>query len=96
MMDTGTEDSFTIAYRHPAEPEGAEPVVAAVISLGGEDYPLTVRAVDGGEGRVWAVEFGDLADEGDHPHYAEALKVAHRRALDDAEGLKLATQDGSY
>ena len=86
-------EDFTITYRYPVEPEGDEAVAAAAITLRGEQYPLTVRRAGGA---AWAVEFGDLADEGRYPTFAEALRVAHRRALDDAEELILATQDGSY
>lgn len=88
-------DEFTIRYLRPAEPEGTEPVVAATIAAHGEEYPLTVRRDQRGD-PAWVVEFGDLADEGSYPTFTEALDVAHRRALDDAEGLLLATSDGSY
>ena len=88
-------DEFTIKYQRPAEPEGTEPVIAAVIAARGEEYPLTVRRDERGD-PAWVVEFGDLAAEGGYPSFTEALNVAHRRALDDAEGLLLATSDGSY
>ena len=88
-------DEFTIDYRRPAEPEGTKPVVAAVISARGEEYPLTVRRDERGD-PAWVVEFGDLADEGSYPTFAAALDAAHRRAPEDAAQLVQATRDGGY
>lgn len=90
-------EDFTIAYRYPVEPEGDEAVVAARINLRGGEYTLTVRRRTGVDAAAaYGVVFGDLADEGTYPTFAEAVRVAHRRALDDAEGLVRATQDGGY
>lgn len=90
-------EEFTIAYHYPVEPEGAEPATVATIALRGAEYPLTVRRreTSGGAGS-WGVEFGDLADEGRYPTFAEAVRAAHQRALGDAEELWRATQDGGY
>ncbi len=88
-------DEFTIEYQRPAEPEGTEPVVVAVIAARGEEYPLTVRRDERGD-PAWVVEFGDLADEGSYPTFAAALDAAHRRAPEDARQLLLAISDGSY
>ena len=89
-------DDFSIAYLHPAEPEGPGSVTAAVVTRGDEDYPMIVRGDDRGDGLTWIVEFGDVADEGDYPTFAEALQVAHHRALAAAEELVRATRDGGY
>lgn len=90
-------EDFTIRYLHPAEPEGGEPVVAAVVATSRGEQPMTIRRDErGDEGRPWTVEFGDVADEGSYPLFSEALEAAHRRALGNAEELLRATQSGGY
>lgn len=91
-----TMEDFTIAYLHPVEPEDGEAVVAAIVTWQGQEERMTIRGDDRGDDRAWRVEFGNVADEGSYPTYSEALEVAHRRALDDAEESVRATRDGGY
>jgi hypothetical protein len=85
-----------IAYEHPAEPGEGAPVVAAVVTLDGQDYPMIVRGEDRGEGMTWGVAFGDLADEGRYGTFAEAFAAAHERVARDAAELARSIQDVGY
>lgn len=90
------EGDVSIDYLHPDEPPLGEPATVAVVNLRGQEYPMIVRGADRGDGVSWNVAFGDLADEGQYPTFAEARRAAHERAPADAAELVRATRDGGY
>jgi hypothetical protein len=102
MEDEGTRPGVPsggpaqVTYLQPDEPpEGAE-AVAAVITMDGQDFPLTIRGTRRDGELRWDVAFGDLADEGRYDTFAAALRAAHARAAADASDLVRALRDGGY
>jgi hypothetical protein len=85
-----------ITYLHPEQPLDGQPVVAAIVNVAGQAFPLTIQRAGSSEDGAWALIFGDLADEGRHATFAEALRVAHERIGRDAAELARSLQDGGY
>ena len=85
-----------VTYLHPAEPAEGTPVVAALVTVDGQDFPLTIRGARGDDGPRWDVAFGDLADDGRYDSFAAALRAAHAHAAGDAGDLVRALRDGGY
>ncbi len=88
--------SPAITYHHPEEPRDEQPVVAALVTVGGQEFPLTVQRLADDVNGSWSVRFGDLADEGRYATFDEALRAAHDRVERDAAELARALRDGGY
>ena len=95
-IDDSAEQTPAITYLHPEQPENGQSVVAAVATVAGQEFPLTIRREGSSAEGSWALTFGDLADEGRHASFAEALRVAHERIGRDAAELARSLQDGGY
>jgi hypothetical protein len=92
----GAERTPAITYLHPEQPQDSQAVVAAVATVAGQEFPLTIQRAGSSAEGSWALIFGDLADEGRHDTFAEALRVAHERIGRDAAELARSLQDGGY
>ena len=94
MEDAGTRPR--VAYLQPDEPLEGTVATAAVVTVDGQDFPLTIRGTRRDGDLRWDVAFGDLADEGRYDTFAAALRAAHARAAADATDLVRALRDGGY
>ena len=90
------EPAIAIDYRHPPEPAPGMPVVAALVTLGDQAFPMTIQGTDRGGSLLWDVAFGDLADEGLFATFGEALRAAHARIAADAADLARSLRDGGF
>jgi hypothetical protein len=102
MEDEGTRPRVAsgrpaeVTYLHPAEPADGAPAVAAVVTVEGQEFSLTIRGTRRDGAVRWDVAFGDLADEGRYDTFAGALRAAHARAAAVAGDLVRALRDGGY
>ena len=102
MEDEGTQPGVSsggpaqVTYLQPDEPPEGAVATAAVITVDGQDFPLTIRGTRRDGDLRWDVAFGDLADEGRYDTFAAALSAAHARAQSDATDLARALRDGGY
>ncbi len=90
------EGTARVTYLQPDEPPEGTAAVAAIVTVAGQDFPLTIRGTRRDGELRWDVAFGDLADEGRYDTFAAALRAAHTRAQDDAGDLVRALRDGGY
>ncbi len=79
-----TSNQPAISYLHPEQPQDGQAAVAAVATVAGQEFPLTIQRAGSSAEGPWALIFGDLADEGRHDTFAEALRAAHERIGRDA------------
>ena len=94
--DAMTSNQPTITYLHPEQPQDGQAAIAAIATVAGQEFPLTIQREGSSAEGSWALTFGDLADEGRHATFAEALQVAHERINRDAAELARSLQDGGY
>jgi len=93
---TMTSNQPAITYLHPEQPQDGQSAVAAIATVAGQEFPLTIQRAEASVEGPWALTFGDLADEGRHASFAEALRIAHERIGRDAAELARSLQDGGY
>jgi hypothetical protein len=90
------EGAARVTYLQPDEPLEGATAVAAIVTVDGQDFLLTIRGTRRDGDMRWDVAFGDLADEGRYATFAAALHAAHARVQDDAGDLVRALRDGGY
>lgn len=91
-----TSNQPVITYLHPEQPHDDQAAIAAVATIAGQEFPLTIQREGASAEGSWGLTFGDLADEGRHASFAEALQAAHERIARDAAELARSLQDGGY